>query len=466
MLSGVQRMLFDDRVTEALAVGGAARRTPTTRDPRRRAHLPARRADQPRPHRRVRGRRRRRVRGGARLPGARAVRRGCTRSRRSPRTGSGRSSAASTTWCTARCALNAVELTDAMTAWGWHNLAMAYSYTGFHGYAIGAIEKARRGRRRDRPAGDRLRGARHPAAATPSRSTSAATPTAASGCCATSCRTARPRRASGELATIRPINRANYGYAAVRLAALGYRRRARRRRPAPVAARRRRSRARRRPARARAGLPRHRRRPADRGGGPAGDRGGVRRDARRRPRCPGCGRWRTWPPATTRRRTRPTGRRTGSPRPTSTGCATCSSTAWPPNSTARTCTSGWPATRTRRNTDPLTGLPNRRYLEHYVADLVGHGGSGRARRLRPRRVQEGQHRARAPERRHRAAAGRRRAQPGDAPWRLRRPLRRRRVRGAAAVDLAGRGARDRTAHRGRRAPARTGTRWCRAPRSA
>jgi diguanylate cyclase (GGDEF)-like protein len=40
-------------------------------------------------------------------------------------------------------ALSAVELTDATTAWAWHNLAMAYSYTGFHGYATAAMERAR-----------------------------------------------------------------------------------------------------------------------------------------------------------------------------------------------------------------------------------------------------------------------------------------------------------------------------------
>ncbi|GAA2599252.1 hypothetical protein GCM10010399_32490 [Dactylosporangium fulvum] len=40
-------------------------------------------------------------------------------------------------------ALGAVELTDETTAWGWHNLAMAYSYTGFHGHALAAMERAR-----------------------------------------------------------------------------------------------------------------------------------------------------------------------------------------------------------------------------------------------------------------------------------------------------------------------------------
>ena len=40
-------------------------------------------------------------------------------------------------------ALGAVDLTDEVTAWGWHNLAMAYSYTGFHGHAASAMERAR-----------------------------------------------------------------------------------------------------------------------------------------------------------------------------------------------------------------------------------------------------------------------------------------------------------------------------------
>jgi diguanylate cyclase (GGDEF)-like protein len=40
-------------------------------------------------------------------------------------------------------ALNAIELTDATTAWAWHDLALSYSVTGFHGYALGAIDQAR-----------------------------------------------------------------------------------------------------------------------------------------------------------------------------------------------------------------------------------------------------------------------------------------------------------------------------------
>ncbi|SDT77238.1 GGDEF domain-containing protein [Actinoplanes derwentensis] len=40
-------------------------------------------------------------------------------------------------------ALAAVPERDADTAWGWHDLAMAYSYLGFHGQALIAIEQAR-----------------------------------------------------------------------------------------------------------------------------------------------------------------------------------------------------------------------------------------------------------------------------------------------------------------------------------
>jgi diguanylate cyclase (GGDEF)-like protein len=40
-------------------------------------------------------------------------------------------------------ALAAVPDGDAETAWAWHDLAMAYSYLGFHGHALTAIEQAR-----------------------------------------------------------------------------------------------------------------------------------------------------------------------------------------------------------------------------------------------------------------------------------------------------------------------------------
>ncbi|XVU24502.1 diguanylate cyclase domain-containing protein [Actinoplanes sp. CA-054009] len=39
--------------------------------------------------------------------------------------------------------LAAVRDNDSETAWGWHDLAMAYSYLGFHGHALTAIEQAR-----------------------------------------------------------------------------------------------------------------------------------------------------------------------------------------------------------------------------------------------------------------------------------------------------------------------------------
>ncbi|MDG4764223.1 GGDEF domain-containing protein [Solwaraspora sp. WMMD406] len=40
-------------------------------------------------------------------------------------------------------ALGAAPDVDRETAWGWHDLAMAYSYLSFHGYALSAIERAR-----------------------------------------------------------------------------------------------------------------------------------------------------------------------------------------------------------------------------------------------------------------------------------------------------------------------------------
>ncbi|GAA4575963.1 hypothetical protein GCM10023176_46330 [Micromonospora coerulea] len=39
--------------------------------------------------------------------------------------------------------LGTVDDPDRDTAWGWHDLAMAYSYLSFHGHALGAIERAR-----------------------------------------------------------------------------------------------------------------------------------------------------------------------------------------------------------------------------------------------------------------------------------------------------------------------------------
>lgn len=120
-------------------------------------------------------------------------------------------------------ALTAVELTDSMTAWGWHNLAMAYSYTGFHGHALGAIERAREvGEGIGLPASDfvspgiRLRLAVSLDQRGDSEGCQRVLRDVVNDCLA--------KQSTGMLDKTRPINRTNYGYAAARLAALGYRR--------------------------------------------------------------------------------------------------------------------------------------------------------------------------------------------------------------------------------------------------
>jgi diguanylate cyclase (GGDEF)-like protein len=119
-------------------------------------------------------------------------------------------------------ALAAVELTDSMVAHGWHNLAIAYSYTGFHGHALGAIERARQvaatlglPATRFAAPGIRLR----LAVSLDQRGDT-------DGCIRILrdiVHDAQARRLAGELDGMRPINLANYGYAMLRLAALGYR---------------------------------------------------------------------------------------------------------------------------------------------------------------------------------------------------------------------------------------------------
>jgi diguanylate cyclase (GGDEF)-like protein len=121
-------------------------------------------------------------------------------------------------------ALTAVELTDQTTAWAWHNLAMAYSYTGFHGHATGAIERARE-------------------VATsigmPNASTDLAAPAIrlrlavdldqrgdAEGCrriLRDIISDVERKEKDGEVELLRPISRGAYGYAIVRLGALGAR---------------------------------------------------------------------------------------------------------------------------------------------------------------------------------------------------------------------------------------------------
>ena len=53
---------------------------------------------------------------------------------------------------------------DEETAWGWHDLAMAYSYLGFHGHALTAIEQARQVGAGAGSAPGAVRGAGDPAA--------------------------------------------------------------------------------------------------------------------------------------------------------------------------------------------------------------------------------------------------------------------------------------------------------------
>jgi diguanylate cyclase (GGDEF)-like protein len=119
-------------------------------------------------------------------------------------------------------ALSAVELSDSMAAWGWHNLAMAYSYTGFHGHALGAIERAREvAATIGLPASDfvapgiRLRLAVSLDQRGDTDDCVRILRDIVNDCLA--------KQAGGLLGKIRPINRTNYGYAAARLAALGHR---------------------------------------------------------------------------------------------------------------------------------------------------------------------------------------------------------------------------------------------------
>ena len=116
-------------------------------------------------------------------------------------------------------------------------------------------------------------------------------------------------------------------------------------------------------------------------------------------------------------------------------------------------------------TDPLTGLPNRRQLERYVAAMVARGERAVIGVCDLDGFKAVNTRARPPLRRPGAAAHRRGAQPGDAPRRLRGPVRRRRVRGGAAGRRHGRGRRDGPPDQPAAVAPRTGRRWCPARRS-
>jgi diguanylate cyclase (GGDEF)-like protein len=117
-------------------------------------------------------------------------------------------------------ALGSVELNSPDIVRAWHNLAMSYSYTGFHGHARAAIDKARR------IAGDV--GLPTVPFAAPSIRLRAAVSLDQHGDTEACVRILRDlvqdltqRKANGELAMMRPISLRAYGYAVVRLAALG-----------------------------------------------------------------------------------------------------------------------------------------------------------------------------------------------------------------------------------------------------
>lgn len=123
--------------------------------------------------------------------------------------------------------LNTVELTDANIVRAWHNLALSYSYAGFHGHALSAIERARSiassiGMQTGLFATPGLR-VRH-AVSLDQRGD-------ADGCTRILHDVVHDldkRRRNGELELLRPISQRAYGYAIARLAALGH--------PGPIAA--------------------------------------------------------------------------------------------------------------------------------------------------------------------------------------------------------------------------------------
>lgn len=117
-------------------------------------------------------------------------------------------------------ALAAAELTDAGIAWAWHDLAMAYSYAGFHAHALSTLEGARQvAATLGMPARD---------FAAPAVRLRLAVWWDQRGDTDQCQRILRDlvadlqaRRSAGELDAMRPSSRSAYGYAVARLAALG-----------------------------------------------------------------------------------------------------------------------------------------------------------------------------------------------------------------------------------------------------
>jgi diguanylate cyclase (GGDEF)-like protein len=118
--------------------------------------------------------------------------------------------------------MNRVELADDDIACAWHDLAMAYSYVGFHGHAISAMDRSREVARRA--------GVSESSFITPAIRVRLAVWYDQNGDTDGCCRILRDVRndldwhrklePSG-LESIRPISRGAYGYAITRLAALG-----------------------------------------------------------------------------------------------------------------------------------------------------------------------------------------------------------------------------------------------------
>lgn len=119
-------------------------------------------------------------------------------------------------------AMRQVRSTDQYVPWGWYNLAMAYSYLGFHGHAVSAIEQAR--------SIAVVAGVPEEMIAAPSirvrNAVSQDHHGDVDGCVrvlhAVVADLARHER-TGRLDLVRPSSLAAYGYAIARLAALGHR---------------------------------------------------------------------------------------------------------------------------------------------------------------------------------------------------------------------------------------------------
>ena len=120
-------------------------------------------------------------------------------------------------------ALGTVELADDETVRAWHNLAVSYSYAGLHGHALSALERARKIAAEVGVPSTRL-----VAAVMRLRLAVSLDHRGNTDSCRRVLREmagdAAARRRSGELSELRTIDQRAYGYALLRLAALGDRR--------------------------------------------------------------------------------------------------------------------------------------------------------------------------------------------------------------------------------------------------